>query len=458
MVKPKSRWLQTSELRGITPLPSGDSSTDENASGPGTADNPTHFKKSILSKIENSSDAPSSTAVGATPAEKSSLSHLNQDVFQVAEEDDKENVTQPAANTSPAAQPEAKTLFEKIDELEYLFEKKKVKSRKEVKRMICDCSPPTSEEMEDGEVGCGDECLNRLLMIECGSRCPCGDACTNKRFQRRKYADVAAKATPGKGHGLFTHVDLVQGDFIMEYVGEVLGPHDFKQRVKQYAREGQKHHYFMSLRTDEIIDATRKGNESRFYNHSCEPNCETQKWTVNGELRVGFFVKKFVPAGSELTFDYQFETYGKNAQKCYCGAPTCRGYIGGSKEKRVQREGGEEEDEEDDEEEDSADADSAREDDGAKGAASKAERRKRRRLAAAEKEDAERDAKFLEKMKRELEDLSFEDEIDRMPSQTGLKSRNQVLHLSRLMVRAETSSQRSMLLKVLRGELLLAFS
>ena len=59
--------------------------------------------------------------------------------------------------------------------------------------MICDCSPPTAEEIEDGEVGCGDECLNRLLMIECGSRCPCGDACTNKRFQRRKYADVGAK-------------------------------------------------------------------------------------------------------------------------------------------------------------------------------------------------------------------------------------------------------------------------
>jgi SET domain-containing protein len=60
-----------------------------------------------------------------------------------------------------------------------------------------------------------------------------------------------------------------------------------------------------------IIDATLRGNASRFYNHSCEPNCETQKWTVSGELRVGFFAKKFIPKGAELTFDYQFETYGK---------------------------------------------------------------------------------------------------------------------------------------------------
>ena len=231
----------------------------------------------------------------------------------------------------------------------------------------------------------------------------------------------------------------------------------------------------MSLRTDEIIDATRKGNESRFYNHSCEPNCETQKWTVNGELRVGFFVKKFVAAGTELTFDYQFETYGKNAQKCYCGTPSCRGYIGGSKrgEQRVKREG-EEEEEEEEEDMDSADADddSTREDEedadsGANKIGDKADRRrKRRRLAAgkssilatssASASDAEdlKDAKFLEKMKRELEDLSLEDEIERMPSQTGLKSRNQVLHLSRLMVRAENSTQRSILLKVLRGKLL----
>lgn len=34
------------------------------------------------------------------------------------------------------------------------------------------------------------------------------------------------------------------------------------------------------------------------------------QWTVNGQLRVGFFTSKGVPAGSELTFDYQFQRYG----------------------------------------------------------------------------------------------------------------------------------------------------
>ena len=50
-----------------------------------------------------------------------------------------------------------------------------------------------------------------------------------------------------------------------------------------------------------IIDAGPKGNLSRFMNNSCEPNCETQKWTVNGDLRIGLFAAKDIPAGKQNT-------------------------------------------------------------------------------------------------------------------------------------------------------------
>jgi SET domain-containing protein len=46
-----------------------------------------------------------------------------------------------------------------------------------------------------------------------------------------------------------------------------------------------------------IIDAGPKGNLSRFINHSCDPNLITQKWTVNGDVRVGLFAVKNIPAG-----------------------------------------------------------------------------------------------------------------------------------------------------------------
>jgi len=69
----------------------------------------------------------------------------------------------------------------------------------------------------------------------------------------------------------------VSGTFIMEYVGEVLDYRAFKCRTRRYARENYEHHYFMALSADEVIDAAKKGNVSRFINHCCDPNAETQK-------------------------------------------------------------------------------------------------------------------------------------------------------------------------------------
>jgi hypothetical protein len=34
------------------------------------------------------------------------------------------------------------------------------------------------------------------------------------------------------------------------------------------------------------------------------------QWTVNGELRIGFFSKRNIAVGEEITFDYQFQRYG----------------------------------------------------------------------------------------------------------------------------------------------------
>lgn len=39
----------------------------------------------------------------------------------------------------------------------------------------------------------------------------------------------------------------------------------------------KNNNYMVQLKYDEIIDATRKGNISRFINHSCDPNCTAEK-------------------------------------------------------------------------------------------------------------------------------------------------------------------------------------
>lgn len=42
-----------------------------------------------------------------------------------------------------------------------------------------------------------------------------------------------------------------------------------------------------------------QGNVARFINHSCEPNCETQKWMVRGELAIGLFTLRKIKAGEQ---------------------------------------------------------------------------------------------------------------------------------------------------------------
>lgn len=60
-----------------------------------------------------------------------------------------------------------------------------------------------------------------------------------------------------------------------------------------------------------------QGALGRFINHSCEPNCETQKWVVQGsEIAIGLFTTKAIPANTELTFDYNFERYGDKVAVC----------------------------------------------------------------------------------------------------------------------------------------------
>ncbi|XP_010783577.1 histone-lysine N-methyltransferase SETD2-like, partial [Notothenia coriiceps] len=167
--------------------------------------------------------------------------------------------------------------FDLIEENLYLTERKKSKSHRDIKRMQCECPVLPREERSRGVLACGEDCLNRLLMIECSSRCLNGHYCSNRRFQMKQHADFEVILTEDKGWGLRAAKDLIENTFVLEYCGEVLDHKEFKTRVKEYARNKNIHYYFMALKNNEIIDATLKGNCSRFMNHSCEPNCETQK-------------------------------------------------------------------------------------------------------------------------------------------------------------------------------------
>ncbi|ESP01220.1 hypothetical protein LOTGIDRAFT_111681, partial [Lottia gigantea] len=82
-----------------------------------------------------------------------------------------------------------------------------------------------------------------------------------------------------------------------------------------------------------IMDAKSMGNIGRYLNHSCEPNVFVQNIFVDThDLRypwVTFFAGMYIRAGTELTWDYNYEV-GSVPDKvlyCYCGSSQCRGRL-----------------------------------------------------------------------------------------------------------------------------------
>ncbi|GKD82625.1 histone-lysine N-methyltransferase ASHR3, partial [Tanacetum coccineum] len=186
---------------------------------------------------------------------------------------------------------------------------------------------------KDGCTACGfdicpQECICRCLNISCSSVCKCSENCTNRPFQEAKKLKLIK--TQDRGWGVEAAEFINEGDFIIEYVGEVLDEAVCERRFWDMKAQGVTQFYMVSVRKDFNIDASVKGNESRFLNHSCDPNCELQQWDVNGMTCLGIFANSSIEPGEELTFDYRFELYGEEVE-CRCGASNCRGHLGTKK-------------------------------------------------------------------------------------------------------------------------------
>ncbi|GAA6088471.1 histone-lysine N-methyltransferase NSD3 isoform X1 [Tachysurus ichikawai] len=188
----------------------------------------------------------------------------------------------------------------------------------------CNCKPtderPCSQE---------SECVNRALQYECHPQvCVAAERCLNQSFNKRQYPKMEVIKTETCGWGLKTKQDLKKGDFVIEYVGELIDLEECRQRISHANKNHVTNFYMLTLTKDRVIDAGPKGNLSRFINHSCSPNCETQKWTVNGDVRIGLFTLCDIAADTELTFNYNLDCLGNGRTTCHCGADNCSGYLG----------------------------------------------------------------------------------------------------------------------------------
>jgi SET domain-containing protein len=130
------------------------------------------------------------------------------------------------------------------------------------------------------------------------------------------------------GKGAFAIRPIPKGEQLIEYVGERITHAEADKRYDDESMD--EHHTFLfTISSRMVIDATYDGNESRYINHSCDPNCEAE--IEKG--RVFISAIRDIPVGEELHYDYAYERSGdetaedEQRYKCLCGTAKCRGSI-----------------------------------------------------------------------------------------------------------------------------------
>src|SRR6185312_13641347 len=128
------------------------------------------------------------------------------------------------------------------------------------------------------------------------------------------------------GRGVFATRRIEKGERIMEYLGERVS-HEEADRRYESKEENDSHTFLFIVDSKTVIDAGVEGNDARFFNHSCDPNCES----VVEKRRVYIEAIRAIEAGEEMTYDYQIykeEGDPENIDEvfaCRCGFANCRG-------------------------------------------------------------------------------------------------------------------------------------
>jgi SET domain-containing protein len=133
-----------------------------------------------------------------------------------------------------------------------------------------------------------------------------------------------------QGRGVFATRDIAESERIMEYTGARIS-HEEADALCPDDEALERHHTFLFAVDDRlVIDGGRGGNEARYINHSCDPNCEV----VIARRRVYIHAVRDIASGEELLYDYWYstdESYTiedlRRIYPCRCGAEACRGTL-----------------------------------------------------------------------------------------------------------------------------------
>jgi hypothetical protein len=147
-----------------------------------------------------------------------------------------------------------------------------------------------------------------------------------KKIPRRRAPLIEVRHSPIHGYGVFAARRIRKGTTVIEYLGDRVSHAQADARYEDKDPD-DNHTFLFTVDSKTVIDAGVNGNEARYINHGCEPNCEST--TV--KKRIFIEAIRTIQPGEELSYDYQI---GRDADDdpnvdeiyaCRCGAKNCRG-------------------------------------------------------------------------------------------------------------------------------------
>jgi uncharacterized protein len=147
-----------------------------------------------------------------------------------------------------------------------------------------------------------------------------------KSPQRRRTLLFEVQHSPIHGFGVFAARRIRKGTTVIEYLGDRVSHAQANERYK-HKDPNDNHTFLFTVDARTVIDAGVGGNEARYINHACDPNCEST--TLN--RRIFIQAIRTIRPGEELSYDYLIQRDGDDATNvdevysCRCGAENCRG-------------------------------------------------------------------------------------------------------------------------------------
>lgn len=144
--------------------------------------------------------------------------------------------------------------------------------------------------------------------------------------KRERLPLIEVRHSPVHGYGVFALRRIRKGTTIMEYLGDRISHEEADSRYEN--KDANDNHTFLfTVDSKTVIDGGVGGNDARFINHGCDPNCES----ASQSKRIYVEAVRTIQPGEELAYDYQIQRDPEDPPNvdeifaCRCGALKCRG-------------------------------------------------------------------------------------------------------------------------------------